>query len=271
MRFADFEKTAAELRERHAQAGWSGVTAPHPKAFVVAVRAALFPHFRGSVELGGAEIESLYGEAERLSAALRIPRELEWTEKLVAGLPELADELYADARFTLERDPAARHVDEVIIAYPGFAAVVLHRVAHRLWDLGVPLLPRFLAEYAHSHTGVDVHPGARIGGPLCIDHGTGVVIGETSVIGKRVTVYQGVTLGALRVSRATGSSKRHPTIEDDVTIYAHATILGGDTVIGRGSVVGGNVWVTRSVPAGSLIVRKSDTAVPADAGDEYTI
>lgn len=266
-----FEQVAAALRQRHDQAGWSGVTAPHPGAFVRAIRAVFFPHFRGGIALGGPEIGSLHAEAERLSAALQIPRELEWTGRLVAALPDLADALYADARFTLERDPAARHVDEVIIAYPGFAATVLHRVANRLWNFGVPLLPRFLAEYAHSRTGVDIHPGATIGGPVCIDHGTGVVIGETSVIGKRVTVYQGVTLGALRVSRAAARSKRHPTIEDDVTIYANATILGGDTVIGRGSVVGGNVWVTRSVPAGSVIVRKSDTAIPADAGDEYTI
>jgi serine O-acetyltransferase len=171
----------------------------------------------------------------------------------------------------LERDPAATHIDEVIIAYPGFAAILIHRVAHYLHGKGVKVLPRVLSEFAHSRTGVDIHPGATIGDEFCIDHATGVVIGETSIIGNRVTIYQGVTLGALSVRKSLAQSKRHPTIEDDVTIYANATILGGNTVIGKGSIIGGNVWLTRSVPAGSILMRKPDSPADLVAGDEYII
>jgi len=159
-----------------------------------------------------------------------------------------------DAQAALDGDPAAANLEEVILTYPGFEAILTHRLAHELYLARVPYLPRALSEHAHSHTGIDIHPGARVGASFFIDHGTGVVIGETTVIGDRVKVYQGVTLGALSVKRTLSGVKRHPTIEDDVVIYSGATVLGGDTVVGRGSMIGGNVWLTRSVPPGSSIV-----------------
>lgn len=153
-----------------------------------------------------------------------------------------------DALAMFEGDPAANSVTEVVRSYPGFYAVAVHRIAHELVKLGVPQLPRSLAEHAHRLTGIDINPEATIGQHFCIDHGTGVVIGQTAVIGNRVKIYQGVTLGALSVNKEDATAKRHPTIEDDVVIYAGATILGGSTVVGRGSIIGGNVWLTRSVP-----------------------
>jgi serine O-acetyltransferase len=144
-------------------------------------------------------------------------------------------------------------VDEVLLAYPGFLAITYYRIAHRLHRLGVELLPRLITELAHRQTGIDIHPGATIGHSLAIDHGTGIVVGETSVIGDRVRLYQGVTIGALSVRKEFASQKRHPTIGDDVVVYANASLLGGDTVIGPGSVIGGNVWLTHAVPAGSVV------------------
>jgi serine O-acetyltransferase len=186
-------------------------------------------------------------------------------------LPDIAAMLHVDAQFTLAQDPAARSVDEVIIAYPGLAAITLYRVANCLHTLGVPVLPRLLTEHAHSATGIDIHPGATIDAPLCIDHGTGVVIGETAVIGPRVVIYQGVTLGAARVSKSVAGTKRHPTIERDVVLYANATVLGGQTVVGAGSVIGGNVWLTHSVLPGSVVLHKPDARARALAGDEFVI
>ena len=144
--------------------------------------------------------------------------------------------------------PAAKSREEVIRTYPGFYAVAAYRIAHQLHLLGIQGIPRIITEHAHSKTGIDIHPGAKIGNHFCIDHGTGVVIGETSVIGNHVKIYQGVTLGALSVNKEDATKKRHPTLEDNVVVYAGATILGGGTVIGRGSVIGGNVWLTESVP-----------------------
>jgi serine O-acetyltransferase len=175
----------------------------------------------------------------------------------IAGLPELRDRVAADLRAAYVGDPAASGLDEIIFCYPGVHAVVVHRIAHALAREGAPLIPRIISELAHEKTGIDIHPGALIGDAFFIDHGTGVVIGETTRIGDRVRVYQGVTLGALSVpygaERPAPGSQRHPTIEDDVVIYAGATILGGDTVIGRGAVIGGNAWVTASVPPGARI------------------
>jgi serine O-acetyltransferase len=159
--------------------------------------------------------------------------------------------LAEDVEAAFEGDPAAKSYAEIVAAYPAVWAIATHRVAHELHGLGVPLVPRIMAEHAHARTGIDIHPGAKIGRRFFIDHGTGVVIGETAEIGDRVVIYQGVTLGALapRAGQVLRGVKRHPTIEDDVTLYASATILGGDTVIGRGSVIGGNVWLTHSVPS----------------------
>ncbi len=170
-------------------------------------------------------------------------------------LPDLREALAEDVIAHYEADPAATGLDEVIFCYPGVFAVSAYRVAHELYILGAPLLARMITEHAHERTGVDIHPGAKIGRAFFIDHGTGIVIGKTSVIGDRVRIYQGVTLGAVSLRHAQDyrEKKRHPTIENEVIIYANATILGGDTVIGRGAVVGGNCWVTRSVPAGARV------------------
>ena len=172
------------------------------------------------------------------------------------GLPALRELLDSDVEAAFLGDPAARSVDEVLICYPSMMAITHHRLAHRLHRLGAPLVARIISEIAHGSTGIDIHPGAKIGHSFFIDHGTGVVVGETTRIGKRVKLYQGVTLGALSVGAGIDvrGRQRHPTIEDDVTIYAGATILGGDTVIGAGSVIGGNVWLTRSVPPGTTVV-----------------
>ncbi|WP_017258919.1 serine O-acetyltransferase EpsC [Pedobacter arcticus] len=150
-------------------------------------------------------------------------------------------------------DPAANNEFEVIRTYPGFWAIAFYRIANKLLKLKTPLIPRILTEYAHSKTGIDIHPGAQIGDFLCIDHGTGIVIGETAIIGNNVKLYQGVTLGALSVSKILAGVKRHPTVEDNVVIYSGATILGGETVIGTNSIIGGNVWLTKSVPANSTV------------------
>ena len=174
-------------------------------------------------------------------------------ERFFTALPDIRAALLLDAQAICDGDPAAHSVDEVILAYPGFFATAVYRLAHQLQGCEVPLVPRVLTEIAHRDTGIDIHPAARIGASFAIDHGTGIVIGETAVLGERVKLYQGVTLGALSVEKRMARTKRHPTIGDDVVIYANATILGGDTVIGDGSRIGGNVWLTRSVPAHSVV------------------
>jgi serine O-acetyltransferase len=185
--------------------------------------------------------------------------------RFIEALPELRRKLALDVRAAYEGDPASGSLDQIIFSYPGLFAVTVYRMAHVLRHLDVPLLPRIMTEYAHSATGIDIHPGAHIGESFFIDHGTGVVIGETAIIGDRVRLYQGVTLGALSIPRGAVQSlrgaKRHPTIEDDVVIYAGATILGGETVIGARSVIGGNVWLTESVPADTKVVLKTPELV----------
>lgn len=173
-------------------------------------------------------------------------------------LPAVREMLAYDVQAAFDGDPAARNVDETIYCYPGLFAIGVQRLAHELFVLDVPLLPRIMTEYAHSRTGIDIHPGAELGQSLFIDHGTGVVIGETTQIGRNVKIYQGVTLGALApmYGQMLRGTKRHPTIEDDVTIYAGATILGGDTVIGKGSVIGGNVFITSSVPPHTQVTQE---------------
>ena len=176
-------------------------------------------------------------------------------------LPEIYRVLNTDIDAIQQGDPAARTEFEIIRAYPGFYALSFYRIAHALYQLNIPILPRILTEYAHSKTGIDIHPAARIGEHFMIDHGTGIVIGETSVIGEHVKMYQGVTLGALSVHKSMATQKRHPTIEDHVIIYSGATILGGDTVIGEGSVIGGNVWLTKSIAPGSRVYHNSEITV----------
>ena len=171
------------------------------------------------------------------------------------------EKLQLDAEAILEFDPAAKSLMEVVRAYPGFYAVAVYRIAHELYKLKIPLLPRIAAEHAHSKTGIDINPGAVIGKSFFIDHGTGVVIGETTQIGDSVKIYQGVTLGALQVAKEFANIKRHPTIEDNVIIYSGATILGGDTVIGKNTVIGGNVWLTESVLSHSLVFAKHEIKI----------
>jgi serine O-acetyltransferase len=172
-------------------------------------------------------------------------------------LPELYATINLDVDAMYEGDPAAKSRSEVIRTYPGFYAIAAYRVAHQLHTYGIAEIPRIITEHAHSKTGIDIHPAAKIGKHFCIDHGTGIVIGETAIIGEHVKLYQGVTLGALSVSKEDAEKKRHPTLEDSVVVYAGATILGGETVIGRNSIIGGNVWLTRSVPPESKIYYQS--------------
>ncbi len=183
------------------------------------------------------------------------------SDEFFSAMPEVYKNLMDDAYNFLDFDPAARSVESVVLYYPGFYAISVYRMAHMLYQFKVPFLPRMMAEFAHSKTGVDIHPGAKIGKHFFIDHGTGIVIGETTSIGDRVKIYQGVTLGAICVEKSMKGRKRHPTIEDDVIIYSGSTILGGETVIGKGTVVGGNVWLTKSVPAYSVVYHESKTVV----------
>jgi serine O-acetyltransferase len=178
----------------------------------------------------------------------------------IKSLPQVVMTLATDIRATLSGDPASKSPDEIIFCYPGLLATLIFRMAHELYLLNIPTIPRIMTEYAHSLTGIDIHPGATIGSGFFIDHGTGVVIGETTIIGKNVRIYQGVTLGALSLPRDAGekmrNTKRHPTIEDNVVVYSNTTILGGQTVIGEGSIIGGNIWLTESVATGTKVLLK---------------
>jgi serine O-acetyltransferase len=219
----------------------------------------LFPHFAAEVGGRAGDVgEELAALRTLLADALRLPgahcsNPDAVVERFFERLPAIRAALLLDAQAICDGDPAASSIDEVIIAYPGFFAVAVYRIAHELHGADVPLVPRVLTEIAHRDTGIDINPGARIGESFAIDHGTGIVVGETAVLGARVKLYQGVTLGALSVAKRMAQTKRHPTIGDDVVIYANATILGGDTVIGEGSRIGGNVWLTQSVPAHSVV------------------
>lgn len=183
------------------------------------------------------------------------------TDKFISELKLLQKKLISDAQFIAQNDPAANNVDEVIITYPGFFAICIYRLAHSLAKKDVPLIPRIMTEWAHSKTGIDIHPKATIGKEFFIDHGTGIVIGETAIIGNRVKIYQGVTIGALSVNKENAQIKRHPTIQDNVVIYAGTTILGGSTTIGHNSIIGGNVWLTKSVDPNSLVYHESKVIV----------
>jgi serine O-acetyltransferase len=224
------------------------------------LRYAISEHLYPAYEILVEQIDRAVTYEERLGKA-GATRGSGWSEeallRLLNALPELRRTLNRDVLAAQEGDPAAKSIEEVIFSYPAIEAITAYRLAHVLHLEQVPMIPRIISEYAHSKTGIDIHPGAEIGERFFIDHGTGVVIGETCVIGNNVKLYQSVTLGALSLrgaeSAALRSRKRHPTLEDDVTIYSGATILGGDTVIGKGSVIGGNVWLTHSVPPNSKI------------------
>ena len=176
-------------------------------------------------------------------------------------MPDIYAHLIEDAKSFVEFDPAAKSIEGVIIYYPGFHSISVYRFANVMYKLKIPFIPRMISEYAHGSTGIDLHPGATIGQNFLIDHGTGIVIGETAIIGKNVKIYQGVTLGALYVQKGMANTKRHPTIEDNVIIYSGSTILGGDTVVGHDTVVGGNVWLTKSVPPNSVVYHESKVVI----------
>lgn len=266
--FDAFVRDVVEAREGYQLPGPANRLA---EEFTQTALALLFPHFAA---INTASPELVRGELTRLGDQIdlflmsqgRRPEDAGRVSHAVLGeLPRLRQEMRRDAEATCEADPAATDVDEVLLAYPGFFALACYRLAHTLLEANVGLLPRLITEYAHRTTGIDIHPGARIGRSLAIDHGTGIVIGATAVLGDRVRLYQGVTLGALSVRKDLAQSKRHPTIEDDVVIYANATILGGDTVIGAGSVIGGNVWLTHSVAPGSVVTHGATIERPREA------
>jgi serine O-acetyltransferase len=245
------------------------------RKFAQSVMAVLFPHFSETLRCDESEVASevakiqaqLHGIMDGLSSHFQVP-EKEASRKFLAALPGIYNGLILDARAIHAGDPAAVSEDEVIITYPGFYAIAIHRIAHQLIELEYPLLPRLLSEYAHERTGIDIHPRAQIGHSFFIDHGTGVVVGETAKIGNGVKLYQGVTLGALSVEKRMMSQSRHPTIEDNVVVYANATILGGATVIGHDTIVGGNAWITESVPPFSVVGRNTEVRLRSSRGSE---
>ena len=228
------------------------------------IRSAIFPNYypvEGAPITVAEQLDRIRWRLTReiasaLRAANRSGDSEAITEAFLKRLPEVQEMLVLDAYACYDGDPAATGPEEVIFCYPGFTATLVYRIAHELYLLEVPMIPRMMTEYAHSQTGIDIHPGAKIGRHLMIDHGTGVVIGETCVIGDHVRIYQGVTLGALstRGGQRIAGTRRHPTIEDNVIIYANASVLGGDTVIGANSVIGGSAFITSSVPSGSTVI-----------------
>ncbi|MDA3952332.1 MAG: serine acetyltransferase [Bacteroidales bacterium] len=227
----------------------------------------LFP-VDGEVILSTAEMDTQWKQLKLLLMELLSPirsfqskSENELVEEYFRKIPEIYNQLNGDAKAIFEFDPAAHSLEEIILAYPGFQAIMTYRLAHPLYQLRIPILPRMLSEFAHTNTGIDINPGATIGKSFFIDHGTGIVIGETTVIGDNVKIYQGVTLGALNVRKEDAKKKRHPTIEDNVIVYSGTTILGGNTVIGHDSVVGGNVWLTKSIEPYSVVSNHSEIRV----------
>jgi serine O-acetyltransferase len=235
------------------------------------LRFAVSEHLYSAREILVEQIERVIRYEGQVGRA--IPRPEGFSEEAVLALfhriPEIRRVLSTDVLAAYDGDPAATSIEEVVFSYPSLQAICTYRVAHELRALGVPLIPRILSEDAHSRTGIDIHPGAIIGESFFIDHGTGVVVGETAVLGSRVKLYQGVTLGALSIPRSklAAQKKRHPTLEDEVTVYAGASIHGGETVIGRGSVIGGNVWITQSLPPGSKVFGRGRDGAPPPPGE----
>ncbi len=259
-------------------------------AIVDELESVMFPGYRGEANLDRLNVRYVLGEkltriAKNLILETQkslefkhrtcrrddlIPTARREAEERVLGilsrLPEIRKRLQLDVEAAFQGDPAAKFTEEIILAYPGLEAIMMYRIAHEFWTADIPLLPRMMSEHIHGKTGIDIHPGAAIGRSFFVDHGTGVVIGETTIIGDNVKIYHGVTLGARSVRKEEGNVKRHPTIEDDVTIYPGATILGGETIIGRGSIIGGNVWLLGSVPPYSKIYYTPENFV-APSGD----
>jgi serine O-acetyltransferase len=278
------ERAVGRLLESYEREGGvnhqTGPNLPSREAVIRAlidVQTLVFPGFRQDEGIDDTNIGYVAGElAHRAAKVLvrEVTRSLEYKYRVSGAngcpaachieardlvgdffesLPGIRSLVMEDVEASFRGDPAAKTIEEVILAYPGLEAVVVHRIAYYFWTAELPLIPRMMSEHVHSKTGIDIHPGAAIGKRFFIDHGTGVVVGETAIIGDDVKLYQGVTLGALSVRKGESERKRHPTIEDEVTIYSGATILGGKTVVGKGSVIGGNVWLTSSVPAYSRV------------------
>jgi serine O-acetyltransferase len=277
------ERSISRLLESYGRDGGvnhaSGPNLPSREAVVRALadlQTLVFPGFREDEGIDDTNIGYVAGELAHRAAKVLVreaTRSLEYKYRIngsscpaachieardlvsdfFEALPGIRALAMEDVDAAFRGDPAAKTVEEVILAYPGLEAVVVHRIAYFFWEAGLPLIPRMMSEHVHSKTGIDIHPGATIGKRFFIDHGTGVVVGETAIIGDDVKLYQGITLGALSVRKGESEKKRHPTIEDEVTIYSGATILGGKTVVGKGSIIGGNVWLTSSVPAYSRV------------------
>lgn len=231
----------------------------------------LFPHFSNKVYYSHEDVIAKLQLLERNLISLlkkangNFSKDIEdIANKFISNIPKVHDMLWDDAEAIYKGDPAAENIDEVILAYPGFMAILIYRLAHELYKLNVTIIPRILTEHAHKITGIDIHPGAMIDSPFFIDHGTGIVIGETTKIGKNVKIYQGVTLGALSVDKSLMHTKRHPTILDNVIIYSQAVILGGETIIGENSIIGGNAWVTQSIPPNSVVYSKVEVKVKSN-------
>ncbi|WP_291096931.1 MULTISPECIES: serine O-acetyltransferase EpsC [unclassified Flavobacterium] len=207
------------------------------------------------------ELEKLFKEISVIACKKPTDSHDSVWDQFLEKLPSVLENLNMDATYILENDPASNSIEEVYLAYPGFYAIAIYRLSHELYLLDMLLFSRLMSEYAHQITGTDIHAGATIASPFFIDHATGIVIGETTVIEKHVKLYQGVTLGALSVSKYMKNKKRHPTVEKNVCIYANATILGGETIIGKNSIIGGNTWITKSIPAKSIVTNTTATEV----------
>lgn len=274
MEYGRYQDLVADLMGRRADHCFPLNLRTLAREFAEDVLAILFPHYsttqRCDSDEVADEIERLEGILQQLLVDLAPryePPSPGVIEMFLDRLPTIYQSTLLDAKAIAQGDPAAANLDEVILCYPGFYGIAVHRIAHELWKLQYPLLPRLLSEHAHHRTGIDIHPGATIGRSFFIDHGTGVVVGETAEIGNGVKLYQGVTLGALAVSKSMAHSKRHPTIGDNVVIYANATILGGNTEVGHDSIVGGNAWVTESIPPFSIVGRNSEVRARPNRDD----
>jgi len=233
--------------------------------WVDSLKKLLFPETRTESLSNEIEISKVLDESRQLLFNIILDLEsiskakhIQIVDNFYKALPKIYSDLHLDVEACYQGDPAAVSYIEIIRSYPGFYAVYIYRIAHALYTLNVSLIPRILTEYAHQKTGIDIHPGAKIEQSFFIDHGTGVVIGETCIIGNHVKIYQGVTLGALSIDKNMAGIRRHPQVEDNVIIYSGATILGGDTIIGEGSIIGGNVWITKSVPPKSRVYHLAD-------------
>ncbi len=261
-----------KLDHEQARCASSTPSAALADAFAAALYEWLFP-VSGIAQKGAAAARyaQLQQQLQTLLAPIedQLPAEADTLAyRFFEGVPAIYQLLQDDLQAFYQYDPAATSTTEVMAAYPGFKAIAIYRLSNLMHRLGVPLLPRLLSEYAHSKTGIDIHPGATIGRSFFIDHGTGVVIGATTLIGNHARIYQGVTLGALQVEKSLANTKRHPTIEDNCVIYANATILGGKTTVGHNSVIGGNTWLTESVPAFSIVVHQAQVKVRSRGAED---